>query len=106
MQPVNTASIRHKSVEKFKGRVQMLSRRSHNLDQEVIRELNRVITGYAQYFATPFSTVKDQFYELDAWVKKRLRCMKYKRISKGDNRRFPNKRFARMGLLSLYSFAQ
>jgi RNA-directed DNA polymerase len=103
---VNAVSIRQKSVEKFKDRVRMLTRRSHNLDQEVIRDLNRVITGYAQYFATPFSTVKDQFYELDAWVRKRLRCMKFKRISKGDNRRFLNRRFARMGLVSLYSFAQ
>jgi len=103
---VNAVSIRQKSVEKFKARVRMLTRRSHNLDQEVIRDLNRVITGYAHYFATPFSTVKHQFSELDAWTRKRLRCMKYKRISKGDNRRFPNKRFARMGLVSLSSYAQ
>jgi len=51
------------------------------------------------------STVKDQFFELNAWIGKRLRCMKYKRISKGDNRCFPNKRFACMGLVSLYSIA-
>jgi len=102
---VGAVSIRRKSVEKFKERVRRLTRRSHNLDQEVIQALNRVIVGFAQYFATSFSTVKCQFYELDAWIRMRLRCMKFKRISRGDNRRFPNKHFTRMGLVSLYSLA-
>jgi len=103
---MSTVSVRQKSVEKFKDRVRNLTIRSHNLDQDVIGDLNRVITGFAHYFATPFSTVKDQFYLLDAWIRMRLRCMKYKRISRGDNRRFHNKRFARMGLVSLCSFVQ
>ena len=90
----------------FKDRVRSLTIRSHNLDQNVIRDLNRVITGFAHYFATPFSTVKNQFFDLDAWIRMRLRCMKFKRISRGDDWRFLNKRFARMGLVSLYSFAQ
>jgi hypothetical protein len=32
--------------------------------------------------------------------------MKYKRISNGNNRRMPNRRLARMGLVSLSSFLQ
>lgn len=101
---VNAVSIRQKSVEKFKDRVRSITIRHHNLDQDAIRDLNRVISGFAHYFATPFSTVKKQFFDLDSWIRLRLRCMKFKRISRGDNRRFPNKHLARMGLVSLYSF--
>jgi RNA-directed DNA polymerase len=101
-----TASVRKKSVEKFKDKIRSRTVRSHNLDQEVIDDLNRVIIGFAQYFATPFSTVRNQFYLLDCWIRMRLRCMKYKRISNGDNRRFPNKNFAGMGLVSLHSLTQ
>jgi RNA-directed DNA polymerase len=100
------ASVRQKSVEKFKDRIRSLTIRSHNLDQDAIRDLNRVITGFAHYFATPFSSVRSQFRPLDAWIRMRLRCMKFKRISRGDNRRFLNKRLARMGLVSLASFVQ
>jgi group II intron reverse transcriptase/maturase len=101
-----TVSVRQKSMEKFKDKIRSLTNRSHNLDQETIISLNRVITGFANYFAAPFSTVEEQFYLLDCWIRMRLRCMKYKRISRGDNRRFPNKNIARMGLVSLYSFTQ
>ena len=62
-----------------------------------------VILGFAHYFATPFSTVKRQFDRLDRWTRKRLRCMKFKRISKLDNWRLRNKYLTRMGLVSLYS---
>lgn len=97
-------SIRDKSVEKFKDRIRALTIRSHNLDQQAITSLNRVITGFAHYFATAFSTVEEQFFILDTWIRSRLRCMKFKRISRGDNRRLSNKRLARMGLVSLSSF--
>ena len=96
-------SIRPKSVEKFKDKIRKLTVRSHNLDQDTFRALKRVILGFAHYFATPFSTVKRQFDRLDRWIRKRLRCMKFKRISKLDNWRWRNKYLARMGLVSLYS---
>lgn len=101
-----TVSVRLKSVEKFKDKVRSLTIRSQNLDQKVIVDLNRVIIGFAHYFAPPFSTVEEQFHLLDCWIRMRLRCMKYKRISRGNNRRLPNKNIARMGLVSLYSFTQ
>lgn len=96
-------SIRDKSMERFKDKIRKLTIRSHNLDQNTVRELNWVILGFAHYFATPFSTVKRQFVCLDRWIRKRLRCMKYKRISRFDNRRLLNKYLARMGLVSLSS---
>ena len=96
--------MRPKSQEKFKEKVRDLTRRSRNLDAEVIVKLNRVIQGTANYFATRWSTNRRYFQKLDAWVRRRLRCMKYKRFSYHDNRRMRLKQFDRLGLLSLESF--
>ncbi|MFH1906905.1 MAG: group II intron reverse transcriptase/maturase [Chloroflexota bacterium] len=95
------ASIRLKSIEKFKERVRALTVRCHNFSQETIQALNRVLIGYARYFAAPFATVRNQFALLDHWIRARLRAMKFKRISRGDNRRWLSKRLSRMGLVSL-----
>lgn len=91
--------MRKKSEEKFKMKIRMLTKRSHNLEAEVIKKLNRVIRGTVNYFATPFSTTITQFNHLDAWIRKRIRCMKYKRIWYTDNRRMKNKHIYRLGLL-------
>lgn len=102
---VNSVSARPKSLEKFKDRVRAITQRSHNLDQDAITALNRVITGFAQYFAQPFSTVLSLFADLDGWIRKRLRCMKFKRISRKDNWRLRNAHLARLNLVSLYTIA-
>jgi group II intron reverse transcriptase/maturase len=94
-------SIRDKSIEKLKARVRLLSTRSHNFCQQVLRDLNRVIIGFAHYFAAPFASVSDQFTLLDHWIRARLRSMKFKHISRGYNRRWPSKLITRLGLVSL-----
>ena len=71
------------------------------LDAEMIEQLNRVIRGTANYFATPWSHCGDMYRSLDRWIRMRLRCMKFKRKSKTDNVRIRLKHFRRMGLLSL-----
>lgn len=96
--------MRDKSKRKFEDKIKELTIRSHNLDQEVIVKLNRVIQGTANYFATRWSTVRSCFRLLDAWIRRRLRCMKYKRFSLHHNRRMRLKQFDRLGLLSLESF--
>ena len=92
--------MRDKSVEKFKTKIRSLTKRSNNLDAEVIVKLNRVIRGTVNYFNASFSTVITQFRKLDAWIRKRIRCMKYKRISRNDNWRMRKKYIYRLGLLS------
>jgi len=94
-------TVRAKSVEKFKAKVKALTVRKHNLDADVIVKLNRVIRGTANYFATPFSHCRWQFRNLDAFVRRRLRCMKHKRISQNDNFRVRITHLRRLGLLSL-----
>ena len=77
--------MRAKSNEKFKNSIKDITTRSHNLDKEVIEKLNRVIRGTVNYFGTKFSTMKTTFQALDKWIRKRIRCMKQKRISQADN---------------------
>jgi RNA-directed DNA polymerase len=98
--------MRPKSVRKFQDKVRDITRRSHNLEASVITELNQVIRGTAQYFATRWFTGRDSLRQLDCWIRRRLRCMKKKRFSYHDNRRFRLKQFERLGLLSLESFCR
>ena len=94
-------TVRAKSVEKFQTKVKGLTVRKRNLDAQVVEKLNRVIRGTANYFATPFSSCRWQFRNLDAFVRRRLRSMKFRRISKLDNFRMRDRHFRRLGLLSL-----
>jgi hypothetical protein len=96
--------MRDKSVRKLKDKVRDLTIRSHNLDAQVIVQLNRVIRGTAQYFATQWFTGREVFHKLDSWIRMRLRCMRFKRLNYEDNRRLRVKWFKRLGLLSLESF--
>lgn len=98
--------MRAKSKEKFMDSIRDITTRSHNLDQKVIEELNRVIRGTVNYFGTTFSTMKSTFHKLDRWIRKRIRCMKYKRISLEDNWRLKIKLIKKMGLLSCYDLHQ
>ena len=93
--------MRAKSMENFKTKVREITRRSHNLDDVVIEQLNRVIRGTANYFVTRWSHCGDACRSLDRWIRMRLRCMKFKRKSREDNARVRLKHLQRMGLLSL-----
>ncbi len=96
--------MRPKSEQKFQDRVREITVRSHNLDAQLIEELNRVIQGTANYFATRWSTNRWLLRRLDEWIRRRLRCMKYKRFSYHHNHRMRLKQFERLGLLRLESF--
>ncbi len=96
-----SVQMRAKSVENFKAKTRALTRRSHNLDAELVVRLNRLIRGTANYFATRWSDCGNAYRTLDRWLRMRLRCMKFKRKSKEDNFRLRLKHLNRMGLLSL-----
>jgi RNA-directed DNA polymerase len=101
-----SVTMRAKSMEKFKNSIREITTRSHNLDSEVIEKLNRVTRGTVNYFGTKFSTMKTSFNKLDRWIRKRIRCMKYKRIWLTDNWRYTVKHIEKMGLLSCYNLYQ
>jgi group II intron reverse transcriptase/maturase len=96
--------MRPKSVKNFKDTIRKLTCRSHNVDGAVMKRLNRVIRGTAQYFATGFFTAREAFHKLDSWIRMRLRCMQTQRKCLEDNRKIRVKAFRRLGLLTLESF--
>lgn len=96
--------MRDKSKRKLLDKVRGLTVRSRNLDAEVIEKLNQVIRGTAHYFATRWFTGRHVFRKLDAWIRRRVRCMKFKRFRYHDNRRWRVKQAERLGLLSLEGF--
>jgi RNA-directed DNA polymerase len=98
--------MRDKSKRKFQEKIRQITVRSHNLDSALIEKLNRVIQGTALYFATRWSTVRSCLRKLDSWIRRRLRCLKYKGFSYHHNRRMRRQQFAQLGLLSLESFCQ
>jgi group II intron reverse transcriptase/maturase len=92
---------RTKSLDKFTGRVRILTRRQQPKNvQEVIRDLNYAIRGFGNYFRV--ADVKGLFGELDGWIRMRLRCfMEKKRAVKHQNYRITNDHLASLGLVSL-----
>lgn len=94
--------IRDKSKEKLLNKIRDITRRSNNLDIEVISKLNRLIRGTVNYFGIKISTLSTFFFRLDRWIRKRIRCMKYKRIWRTDNCRFRIKLVKKMSLLSCF----
>jgi RNA-directed DNA polymerase len=96
--------MRPKSLKKFKDKIREITCRKHNLDSALVDELNRVIRGTAQYFATGFFTGRRSFNRLDCWIRMRLRCMKTKAKSRWHHLKLQNKIFDRLGLLRLESF--
>lgn len=96
----STVRMRPKAEEKFRNKIRDVTIRTHNFSKDVIEDLNRIIRGTVNYFAQSYSKMLRKFTDLDTWIRKRLRCMKFKRIWRTDNKRLKNKHLKRMGLLS------
>jgi RNA-directed DNA polymerase len=96
-----SVSMRPKSVEKFKTKIRELTVRHQNLDQDVVRKVNQVVRGTANYFATAFSDARSLFRDLDRWLRMRIRCMKFKCKRLTDNLRLRRKHFRNLGLIFL-----
>lgn len=95
-----TIRMGSKAEENFKDKIREATLRSHNLDSKVVERVNRIIRGTVNYFYTLFTTNLGQFNALDRWIRKLIRCMKFKRIWRTDNRRLKDKHIRRMGFLS------
>jgi group II intron reverse transcriptase/maturase len=96
-----TVAMRPKSVEKFKDKIRELTPRHYNLDAEVVKKVNAVVRGTANYFDAPFSNVCDTFRTLDRWIRMRIRCMRYKCKRMSDNWRLKGKHLSNMGFVFL-----
>ena len=96
-----SVKMRPKSVEKFKDKIKELTPRHENLDAKVIKKINQVVRGTANYFDTAFSHCWNLFRTLDRWIRMRIRCMKFKRKRITDNWRMRLKHLRNQGLLFL-----
>jgi RNA-directed DNA polymerase len=94
-----TIKMRPKAEKKFKDKAKDITTRKLNLDSSVIEKLNQIIRGTVNYFYQEFSTNMSQFASLDRWIRKRIRCMKYKRIWCTDNYRITINYIKNMGLI-------
>jgi hypothetical protein len=91
--------IRSKSMDKLKDNIRAITKRSQGVNlKTVIERLNPVIRGHVNYFY--LADMQKKYRSLDCWVRMRLRCFKFSRKWRTDNKRFPVRRFTRMGLCS------
>jgi len=65
-------AISQKKIKAFKDRIRQLTPRNHGMNVEtMVKELNPVIRGWANYFR--IANCKKLFLELAAWIRRRLR---------------------------------
>jgi group II intron reverse transcriptase/maturase len=104
----NAMVMRQKAAEKFKEKVRHITRRTNgkSLDQ-TIAELNALLRGVVNYYAKPYTRVRQQFRVWDKWVRHRLRYWKYRRARIGfkQRRRTSIRWFTRKGLVSMHELA-
>lgn len=95
--------ISTKSMDKLKDNIRKITKRTQGVNlKTVIDRLNPVIRGHVNYFQ--LGNVQIAYRTLDEWLRMRLRCFKFSRKWKTDNKRFPTRRFKRMGLLSFEQY--
>ncbi len=69
--------IAPKALERFKERVRSLTRRKRSVGlTRMIEELSRYLKGWRAYFR--FTEWRSVLQELDAWIRRRLRCVIWK----------------------------
>jgi group II intron reverse transcriptase/maturase len=66
--------IQEEKLRTFKEKVKKMTRRNHGMNLEgIIKELNPVIRGFANYFR--IAHCKTWFKSLTGWIRRRLRCI-------------------------------
>ena len=66
--------VADKSIDRFKAKVKEITRRSRGVTiNQIVKELNAVINGWANYFHLGSSWLST-FRELDGWIRRKVRC--------------------------------
>jgi RNA-directed DNA polymerase len=77
--------IAPQAIERFKTRVRELTRRTGGQSlSQVAKELSRYLVGWRGYFG--FCETPSVLYELDCWIRRRLRAIAWKQWKHGRNR--------------------
>jgi group II intron reverse transcriptase/maturase len=96
------AKPREKSLERFKEKVRLLTRRQQPIRlSDLIRKLNRTLRGWGNYYRK--AHVKNIFWKLDLWIEKRIRAFIAKKWRSEIWREYPYQLLRdRYGLVSLW----
>jgi RNA-directed DNA polymerase len=77
--------IAPKARQRFKDRVRVLTRRTRGVSLPVlVNQLAEYLRGWRGYFG--FCQTPSVLLELDSWVRRRLRCFKWKQWKRGKRR--------------------
>ena len=80
--PEGKIRVADKSIKRLKAKVREITRRNRGVRfEQVIMELNRVITGLTNYFSLA-NTWFNNFVSLDTWIRRKLRCYRLKQCGR------------------------
>ena len=74
--------VADKTIERFKTKVKELTRRNRGVKlEQIVKELNVVITGWSNYFHLANCWLSD-IKGLDRWIRRKLRCYRLKQCGR------------------------
>lgn len=80
--PEGKIRVSDKSIERFKSKVKELTKRNRGVKlEQIVKELNAVITGWANYFHLANCWLSD-IRSLDSWIRRKLRCYRLKQCGR------------------------
>ena len=76
--PGGDIRIADKSLERLKEKIRQINQRNRGVEfNQVIKELNEIITGWTNYFRLANKWIS-RLKEIDKWLRRRLRCYRLK----------------------------
>jgi RNA-directed DNA polymerase len=70
-----------KSVEHVKDRIRQITSRRRGIEvEEMVGELNSLLTGWVAYFR--FAKCRSLLRDLDSWIRRKLRCVRLKQLKR------------------------
>jgi RNA-directed DNA polymerase len=74
--------IASQALLRFKSRVRELTRRNRSMTlRQIVEDLSRYLQGWRGYFG--FCQTPSVLYDLDKWIRRRLRCLAWKQWRRG-----------------------
>jgi len=80
--PEGKIRVADKSIERFKSKVKELTKRNRGVKlEQIVKELNAVIIGWANYFHLANCWLSD-IRSLDSWIRRKIRCYRLKQCGR------------------------
>ncbi len=76
--------ISDQSIERIQDKVRGLTKRNRGVSLgKIITDLNRVLRGWVNFYS--LAEWASQFLELEAWIRRKLRCYRLKQCKQGKS---------------------